>query len=336
MRDKKTSIGIYRHGGVGDTIQLTALIKAIKMNYSPCHTTVFVRKDCMTILRNNDNADLVMEAVSWKEDVEKKSRYFEIFFDCRYITKITFNNPFFKHEVPKFPAFDKLFEYFTYSNRYLIYLGVNTFNLMFLSTGLMATADDMFITQEHYEMPGIEDKKFVCLHTDSVNAPVKSWFSDYWEELSTWLLKKWSVVLVGRKQQYDIPCSLDLRSKTDIHQTANILSRATMLICPESGLAHVARAVGTQSVVLFGPTSPSLFGYPENINIQIGTCRDCFGASSLWMPSCMKFPYAYCMRELTPEIVMSYLKVILDGDYSKPEIKQGESVIKSNGRTLYI
>lgn len=49
---------------------------------------------------------------------------------------------------------------------------------------------------------------------------------------------------------------------TDLDQLARIVAGARLLVCGDTGLAHLASATGTPSVVLFGPTSPGTWGPP--------------------------------------------------------------------------
>jgi lipopolysaccharide heptosyltransferase II len=50
---------------------------------------------------------------------------------------------------------------------------------------------------------------------------------------------------------------LDLTGKTSVAEVAAILSVVDLLIANDMGLAHVAPAVGTRTLVIFGPTDPA-------------------------------------------------------------------------------
>ena len=43
----------------------------------------------------------------------------------------------------------------------------------------------------------------------------------------------------------------------------HLLARAALLVCPDTGVAHLARLTGTPTVALFGPGSASLSGAGE-------------------------------------------------------------------------
>jgi ADP-heptose:LPS heptosyltransferase len=51
---------------------------------------------------------------------------------------------------------------------------------------------------------------------------------------------------------------------TDLLQLAAIVAAAGRVVCGDTGVAHLATALGTPSVVLFGPTSPARWGPPAD------------------------------------------------------------------------
>lgn len=52
--------------------------------------------------------------------------------------------------------------------------------------------------------------------------------------------------------------------RTGLLELAGLVATAGRLICGDTGVAHLATALGTPSVVLFGPTSPELWGPPPD------------------------------------------------------------------------
>ena len=51
--------------------------------------------------------------------------------------------------------------------------------------------------------------------------------------------------------------------RTDLVQLAAVVGAAGRVVCGDTGVAHLATALGTPSVVLFGPTSPAVWGPPS-------------------------------------------------------------------------
>lgn len=66
--------------------------------------------------------------------------------------------------------------------------------------------------------------------------------------------------------------------RLSLAQTAALCSKATVLLGPDSGIAHLAVAVGTPAIVLFGPSDPAKWGppegYGETIQVQL-PCSPC-------------------------------------------------------------
>ncbi len=53
---------------------------------------------------------------------------------------------------------------------------------------------------------------------------------------------------------------VDLVGRLTLMETAAVIQRARLFVGPDSGLAHLAAALGTPSVVLFGPSEPRKWG----------------------------------------------------------------------------
>jgi ADP-heptose:LPS heptosyltransferase len=59
-----------------------------------------------------------------------------------------------------------------------------------------------------------------------------------------------------------LPPQRVLAGRTTLVQLAAVIGRARLLVCGDTGAAHLATALGTRSVLLFGPTSPARWGPP--------------------------------------------------------------------------
>lgn len=59
-----------------------------------------------------------------------------------------------------------------------------------------------------------------------------------------------------------LPPGAVLTGRTSLRSLAALIADAAVLICGDTGVAHLASAYGTPSVLLFGPTSPKLWGPP--------------------------------------------------------------------------
>jgi ADP-heptose:LPS heptosyltransferase len=61
-----------------------------------------------------------------------------------------------------------------------------------------------------------------------------------------------------------LPPAADLSARTPPLELAALVAAARLVVCGDTGIAHVATAYRTPSVLLFGPTSPALWGPPPD------------------------------------------------------------------------
>jgi ADP-heptose:LPS heptosyltransferase len=81
-----------------------------------------------------------------------------------------------------------------------------------------------------------------------------------------------TVVVTGGPQEIDLarrvareaglPSTVVTAGRTDLGELAAAVGRAGRVVCSDTGVAHLATALRTPSVVLFGPTPPGLWGPP--------------------------------------------------------------------------
>jgi heptosyltransferase-2 len=110
-------------------------------------------------------------------------------------------------------------------------------------------------------------KKTVLLGVGSTNSRAKRWHAESFAKLSDRLQNELgtNVVLVGSKGDLDAAAMVtklssiepvNLVGRTTMADAVAIISTADLLISNDMGLAHVAPAVGTQCITIFGPTNP--------------------------------------------------------------------------------
>jgi ADP-heptose:LPS heptosyltransferase len=81
-----------------------------------------------------------------------------------------------------------------------------------------------------------------------------------------------SVIVTGGPGEVDLgrsvaraarlPESAALAGRTDLLELAALVAAASRVVCGDTGVGHLATALRTPSVVLFGPTSPEEWGPP--------------------------------------------------------------------------
>ena len=94
-----------------------------------------------------------------------------------------------------------------------------------------------------------------------------------------------------------------------LDQTAAACREAAVLVGPDSGIAHLAVAVGTPAVVLFGPSDPGKWGPPagrgEAVRVSV-PCAPCsmFGS----VKPCRR---RVCMERISPDRVLAAVEKFL-------------------------
>jgi len=146
--------------------------------------------------------------------------------------------------------------------------------------------------------------------------PTKLWPSASWTEVCRRLVReaRVEVVLTGGPDEIaanraiaaGVDGLVDLTGRTSLKVLAEILRAADLVLCPDTGPMHLAAAVGTPVVALFGPTAPwrtGPFG-PDHLVLRTGIeCSPCFRK---------KCPDPRCLTALEPDLVFRSVLARLD------------------------
>ena len=158
------------------------------------------------------------------------------------------------------------------------------------------------------------DNVLVAIHPGASNGSAKRWLPGYWSELANRLHDdlRASVVITGTPAEADVVqqviqgCSFKpivLAGQTTIPQLGAVLKRADLLLSSDSGPAHMAAALGTPQVTIFGPTDPLVYAPFSARAVVLRRelpCSPCYDASAT--AEC-RFGHVNCMRQLLPDEV---------------------------------
>ena len=102
--------------------------------------------------------------------------------------------------------------------------------------------------------------------------PNKDWPDEYWGDLLDRLTARFSVIEIGASAQdrgvQPGDHYLDLRGKTGLEELVAAIGAADLHVGPISGPVHIAAALGTPAVVIYGGYEhPVCTAYPGNINL---------------------------------------------------------------------
>lgn len=157
--------------------------------------------------------------------------------------------------------------------------------LMCRSAGLPPMEDPIprvFLTAEELESPGGERPR-VALQSSALSAKFsignKDWYPERMQEVVDRLRDRAEVVQLGLASDPALKGVTDLRGKTSVRDAAIVLARSSVFVGMATFLMHLARAVDTPSVIVYGGREdPAVSGY--DINRNITTAMEC---SHCWL-----------------------------------------------------
>ncbi|MHB8620689.1 MAG: lipopolysaccharide heptosyltransferase II [Chloroflexota bacterium] len=158
------------------------------------------------------------------------------------------------------------------------------------------------------------DTVLVVIHPGASNGSAKRWPAEHWARLANRLHGELgaAIVVTGTANEAEVVREVErgcrfkpviLAGQTSVPQLTALLKRADLVLSGDSGPAHLAAAVGTAQVTLFGPTDPTIYRpYSSRatvLHIELA-CRPCYDATAT--AEC-RFGHVNCMRQLLPDAV---------------------------------
>ncbi|WP_461834276.1 glycosyltransferase family 9 protein [Desulfothermus sp.] len=148
----------------------------------------------------------------------------------------------------------------------------------------------------------------------------RRWDKEKFRAVIRWLDKKGiKVIVIGGKQEESIGKYLvssclghvNLAGKLSLKETAQVLLKVQLLLTADSGIMHLAVAVGTPVVALFGPGIEQKWAPRDGKSIVINKHLPCSPCTQFgYTPPC---PYnTRCMKEITVDEVKEAINAILD------------------------
>ncbi len=111
---------------------------------------------------------------------------------------------------------------------------------------------------------------------------------------------------------------LDLSGKTSLTELAGVLQSSDLFIGAESGVMHLAAAVGTPTVAVFGPGNPDAWSpwTPQSQSVVVRSAPECSPCSYVRHEIGLRAGCAAmtCLKMVTPEQVFQAAKSILAGE----------------------
>jgi len=160
------------------------------------------------------------------------------------------------------------------------------------------------------------DKPLIACHVSSNNGQSKRWPIPYWATLLDRLIGEEGAQVVLTGASVDLPVIEDvirrmrerpvnLAGKSSLLQLAALLHRADLMISGDSGPIHMATALGTPIIGIYGPTNPALSGpvSPDATVLRSHIwCSPCYNTQ---LPADCRFYTTQCMKNITPAQVFA-------------------------------
>jgi ADP-heptose:LPS heptosyltransferase len=151
----------------------------------------------------------------------------------------------------------------------------------------------------------------VALHPNA-GAPLKQWPAARWQQLAHRLRQAGVAVLFtgapsDAAQLRALAAGEPVAAGQSLEVSAAMFERCALVIAPDSGAAHLAGAVGTPTLRLYGPAPPTVFApWPsDDATQQVLITPDlaCTPCGSLANPPCGARTEPACMLALSVEDV---------------------------------
>ncbi|MBI4768123.1 MAG: lipopolysaccharide heptosyltransferase II [Deltaproteobacteria bacterium] len=154
---------------------------------------------------------------------------------------------------------------------------------------------------------GLKERKVVAVNPMAL-WPTKLWTPQSFSELADRLAKELGlgVVFTGGAQDWDSveeiiarvsPSPVNFCGRMNLLELAALFSQCALVISTDTGPMHLAAAMGTPVVALFGPTAPDRTGPYGPGHVVVRTAIPC---SPCFKKKCAD---PRCMYEITPDLV---------------------------------
>ncbi len=173
------------------------------------------------------------------------------------------------------------------------------------------------------EPPGLPERPFLVFVTNA-SWDNKYWTVDHWRWMvhragaeGCQVLLTWGSQ-VERERTEALAAGLEnarVLPRMGLTELAGVLVKSRGAICMDTGLAHVAAALGVPTVTLYGPTDPTLIGatgsHSRHVVASGFPCIPCYRRDCR-VPG-YRGPEAQCLKGITPQRVWEEFRTLTAG-----------------------
>lgn len=331
------SILVIRPGGMGDMILLLPILKYLTGRFPSAQLDIVCEKRNIDILRL---AGFEKNAIAYDTGILRvlsmlRSRHYDVAIDTEQFHNSSAIIAFLSRAAVRIgfkinPHRNLLYTHLvnydldgyegTQFARLLSPLGAGNFS--YNLEGCLSTGETAITSGQKKPDDPTKEDRLVTIHPGSTSV-YKQWNVAKFAKLAHSLAteRNLKVTLIGGSSDIDQANEIvretggsgkvaSSAGQLTLHETAEIIRKSGLFISGDSGLAHLAIAVGTPTVVIFGPTDPGKWGL---INSRHGIVR-----KSLACSPCFIFGYhklcrsIECMADISPEEVLAACDILLN------------------------
>lgn len=277
-------------GGIGDALLVTPLFREIKKQFPDSRINVWcVSPQQMELLKNNPHIARLRHAKFWKHPLS---------FTLYKLRPSRYRMTNYMNCLPGVV-------YQEHASRIIAEM---------FDIELTDAKPDIFLTDsERAAGKNIVKSHLhpVTLHVTAKCSKNKEWPLENWKNLVK-RNPQCTFMQIGGSGDELVEGAVDLRGRS-LREQFSVMANSAAFVGIESLFAHAAAALGVPGVVLFGPSTPVVWGHANHVNIYQGlNCSPCIDI--LGPKSCpFELP---CMTQIAVEQVANALEAVLN---PKPE-----------------
>lgn len=330
---KVRKICVFKPGAIGDVLMTTPFLKALRQRFPNAQIDYWVGKNSAFLLAKNQNINRV---ITFDEHNALGKRAFRMLalaqkvhntnYDVMFMLDFSYLANVFAAacRVPVTIGFDRGGEGFplTLSIPYgkvkhqieyyldLAYL-VGAKRITEPRMEFKLSTDDMKFAEQFFKKHKLNPARTIAIAPGGArnlgqDMPSRRWPAERFAQIAQKLAEQgWQMLLIGRSPGDDepVPAMLNAAPKAvnaignfNYRQSAALMRLSRLLICNDSGPMHVAAAIGTPTVSIFGPTDPRR--------------KAPLGAKHLWLWNPVNNTYADAYADYKdPRLIRNILKV---------------------------
>jgi heptosyltransferase-2 len=320
MKTENQKILIRVPNWIGDAVVSTAFVAACAQTHPGASLSVLAHRSVAPLFENNPNLSQLItldpDRSLWQAARELRSHRF----DAAYILPISFSSALiaFLARIPRRIGYSAESRGFllTESHQYdqkdfrsrHILLGF----LKLLGVGKPGTAPEIFLlpgemkwAQEFHDCRKVSAGKLTGFGPGATYGPAKRWPAENWVRLGREIASKGSKILVfGSADEVEL-CreivknigsgAVNLAGSLTLRQSAALISRCERFITNDTGVMHLAAAMGTLVTAIFGSTNPDWtrpWGERHHVIYSREPCSPCYRREC-------RFGHYNCLKKLT-------------------------------------